>query len=272
VHKKIAIVIITVLMLLLVGCSGSENNSKSGVPSNSSTTSSNNSETNNTNDNTVATDDKVEEAFEDFKDGKPARMSGNSSKEFRITMEEGGYYLRMKTKDLWNGLIDVSIKSATSGYGVTMYSRLSSGKDEDGWHVYERIEHMYSTDENIFVVEAEGPYIIEIHKLPLSSGNKDLPLKFKGSGTMAVGPVASEGSITLKAKTADAKQAGFVINVMDATTGETTNIAYMNVDLETKAVTNEIDITETVDLAGPGSYFFHVTANMDCEWELELSK
>lgn len=269
-YKKIIIIIVIVLMLLLASCSGNENDSKASVSSNISTNESHSSDNINAEDNNISTKAKVEEAFEDFQDGKPAKMSGNSSKEFTLMMEEGGYYLRMKTKDLFNGLNSVDVKSAESGYSIGMYSSLSSGKDEDGWYVYERIEHWYSTGETIFMVEAEGPYIIEVYKLPMSSGNRDLPLNFKGSGTMAVGPVSSEESITIKAKTADARQAGFVIEVVDATTGQMANIAYMNVDMETKESINEVDITETVELAGTGVYFIHVTSNKDCEWELEI--
>jgi len=177
----------------------------------------------------------------------------------------------MKTKDMSKGLKSVELKSATSGMGLPIYTALGSGKDSDGWLVYERVEHMYSDDDNIFIIEAEGPYVIEVYKLPMAS-NKSLPISYKGSGTAALGPFEAEGSITFKAKSSNAKQAGFIADVKDGITGETVHIGYMNINMETKELINEFDITETYELEGSGVYFIHITSNIHCEWEVEISQ
>jgi len=266
-YKKIIAVLMVTLMILMTGCGGSDTNTNTNTNSQVNNSNNQSEDSNNNNDSS-----KAEETFENFGEGKPAKMTGSGNKEFNLKMEEGGYYILMKTKDIPKGLTAVEIKSASSGMGVPMYASIGSGKDEDGWYVYERIEHWYSDDDNIFVVEAEGPYIIEVYKLPMTSGEKALPISFKGSGTKAIGPLSSDGSLTIKAKSSDAKQAGFVLNTIDGTTGQTIENVYMNINLDTHEVVNEFDITETVEVQGSGVYFIHITSNMNCQWEVEISQ
>lgn len=61
-------------------------------------------------------------------------------------MPESGFKLVMKTKNLSKGLKGLDIVSASSKIGLPFFISAGAGKAEDGWYVYERVEHMYGTD------------------------------------------------------------------------------------------------------------------------------
>lgn len=264
-NKTIANGLIIVILLFLTGCGKSSN------PVQAPSSQLPNNEQQKSVTQTKDSKAKVEEAFVDFQDGKPAKLSGNGSKEFKLTMPKGGYKLVMKTKDLVKGLNRLEIIGTKSNMGIPVFTSAGAGKADSDWYVYERVEHIYSSDEYIFKVQAEGPYMIEIYKLPLASGNVALPLTNKGVGTRAIGPFAFNDPLTIKLKTADANEAGFSAKLIEASTAEKTNSVYANIDLKTKKFMNTVDVSQKVTPTVSGSYFLLIEANSNCEWETEIS-
>ncbi|HHT68338.1 MAG TPA: hypothetical protein GXZ85_03665 [Firmicutes bacterium] len=207
----------------------------------------------------------VPETFVNFGENEPARISGDEDATYNIFMEEGPYLFRMKSKDVFEGLNRVKM-------GVTLYSWQGAGLDESGWHVYESIHDWYSSGENEIVIEAEGEYEIEIHRLPLTDSPQKLPKTWSLLGTRVVGPFEAAANLTFKIRTEDAKNAGFLVRLLDAETGLLIENLYINVDPETRQGINTVDTEVAVDLSGPGRYLVEVGCNRECYWEVSASE
>lgn len=270
-NKKISFGLILILMLLVTACGKDTYSPNSPQPASSS----NQAESSQPQKGAVEAPKsnlaQVEEALTSFQGDQPAKMSGNGNKEFKLAMHEGGYKLVMKTKDLTKGLKGLDLVSASSNIGVPMFASAGAGKSDADWYVYERVERMYSTDDTIFKVQATGPYAIEVYKLPLPSGNVALPLSIKGKGTKALGPFATSSPLVVKLKTSDAKNAGFMVNLADAITGEQAESVYMNVDMSTQKIINNVDVSQKLTPSSSNSCLLKIEANGNCEWEVEIS-
>lgn len=267
--KKITIGIVIVIFLFVTACGKSTKtlSNPEQAPINQTANSNQQKSVTDTNGSKA----KVEEAFVDFQEGKPAKLSGNGNKEYKLTMTKGGFKLVIKTKDLQKGLNRLEIINAKSNMGIPVFTSAGAGKADSDWYVYERVEHINSSDEYILKVQAEGPYMIEIYKLPLASGNVALPLIIKGSGTRAIGPFAFNNPLTIKLKTANANEAGFSAKLIEASTAEKTKSVFANIDMKTKKAINNFDVRQEVTPTGSGSYFLLIEANSNCEWETEIS-
>ncbi|AET66131.1 hypothetical protein Desor_0427 [Desulfosporosinus orientis DSM 765] len=258
-NKKIAIGICVIVLLFVTACGKSTGTSSGTQPQKSSA------------ETLKSNADQVEETFNDFKGNQPAKMSGSSDNEFKLAMPEGGYKIVMKTKDLSKGLKGLDLVSASSNIGVPLFISASAGKSEEDWYVCERVEHMNSSDDTLFKVQASGPYVIEVYKLPLASGNVALPLSMNGKGTRALGPFTASTPLKIKLKTSDSKNAGFMVNLMDASSGKQSASVYTNIDMDTQKLINQTDVSKELTLTGSGSYFLMIEANGGCEWETVIS-
>lgn len=250
--KKI-LLLATIMVVLLAACGGNTPNDP--IPPG------------NDGNNDSGKGNEVEEVFADFQGSNPAKMSGNSDKQYTITMTKGSFLFVMKTKDQIKGLTNVSV-----GGSPVLSGNIGAGKDDSGWYIYESIQRWYSDGSSAVDVKAKGPFEILIYKFPLPENSLTLPGNWHGKGTRVVGPFSCGSALTVKVKTEDAQLAGFTVDLYDAADGLRVESVYTNVNLSTGEAANQFDTEVSLNPSGSGNYVMLICANGDCSWEIQASE
>jgi hypothetical protein len=199
-------------------------------------------------------------------------IKGTSDYEFSMTLEEASYLVTYKEKapgSLKNFQCYSDFLSIWLDY--MPYSIMALR--ESNWYEGSVIEESTSNYTWRFKVTASGEYQIEFHKIPLSKTAVNLPQNFSGAGATVFGPVAISGSASFTIDCSDAKQAGFVVSLFNASTGaELLSPEYKPLYVNLDSNDNGINvINTTITKSGlSGIYLIEVHANMFATYTLNI--
>ena len=199
-------------------------------------------------------------------------IKGTSDFEFSMTLEEASYLVSYKEKapgSLKNFQCYSDFLSSWLDYMPFSIMALR----ESNWYEGSVIQESTSNYTWKFKVIASGEYQIEFHKLPLSKTAVTLPQNFSGAGATVFGPVAISGNTSFTINCSDAQQAGFMVSLFNATTGEELlspgyKPLYVNLDSNDNAINN---ISTTITKSGlSGTYLIEVHTNLYANYTLNI--
>lgn len=195
-------------------------------------------------------------------DGDNFKITGSQNGNLKANIKKGGYIIEYKHKGY-----NFKFNSMTGGK-----MQLNPGGQypdaTTGWAQFSTVEKFYSEGELEFSVEAGDEYEINFKKLPLSASADSVPKTYTGKGLKVVGPMSLKaGQVNLKISAPDLNNAGFTVDLVDATTG--TSGAF---SVPTGIENNKIDTTLPLTIDTAGDYLLEVSANGNTEWTVEVSQ
>lgn len=196
-------------------------------------------------------------------------ISGSSGGKFPVHMEEGNYLLKFRYKGTDSGFNVKPVSS--SGMSVPLMTSGAMGATGDGWSQMSRVNHWYSTDDETWEITAKAPYVVEIITLPMAGNPDSTPKTYTGNGWTAMGPISLKaGTATVHAKTDDTHSAGFMLSLMDSSTGNSAGSILDN--LNGGSLSKTVDKTAQVTVPQDGVYFLELNTNGLTSWEVSVSQ
>jgi hypothetical protein len=200
-------------------------------------------------------------------------VKGSGNYEFTIEVDAAAYLITFKEKAQGN-LDNVEIDIPIMGGWVDWMPWSIMALRSSSWYEGATIQS-YSKKQTLkFNATATGAFEVTFEKLPLSKAAVNTPQTFTGAGSTFFGPVTISNNGTLTITCSDACQAGFTVNIVDATNGNmlvnTDNTAlYSNYDMATSKLTNNISVVKT-KTGLSGNYFIWVSANMNANYTVQV--
>jgi hypothetical protein len=198
-------------------------------------------------------------------------IKGTSNYEFTMGMEDCSYLVNYKEKEMGN-LNNFEEYSDLLGMWMTYIPSSIMALRSSGWYEGSVINVTYSGTYR-FRVTASGDYQIEFHKIPLSTSPVGLPQDYSGAGGTVFGPFSASGTVSFDISCPDAQQAGFMVQLFSATTGEEVlstgyKPLYVNLDANNNGINN---INTTVTKTGlSGSYLVSVETNLYADYTVSI--
>lgn len=190
-------------------------------------------------------------------------IKGSSNYEFSMSTE-GAVYLVIYKEKAKGSLKNLEMYVDFYGEWTSLMPQSFMALRDNGWYEGSIIQS-YGAGNFDYKVTAVSDYQIEFHKLPLSKTAESLPKTYTGAGGTVFGPVSISSDATFVITCADANQAGFTVELVEATTGEKIynpgyKPLYVNLDENSNAINN---INTTITKYGlSGNYLIAVNANI----------
>ena len=200
-------------------------------------------------------------------------ITGCSTIEPTITFGTEGYLLTICEKTY--GCVDKFevYQTAFSTY-QNVKAGMASALREDGWYsqsdIWTNLQGSWK-----WKTTATDTYKIIFAKLPLRKTVVSAPQTYATKGRTVLGPVNLSGNVSFDVTCADAKQAGFTVELFDATTGskivDNDGIAVLNlVNYENGQSINNYHKVVNLNLSN-ANYLIQVSANKDAAWEVKVN-
>jgi hypothetical protein len=181
-------------------------------------------------------------------------------------MIEGGYYLSFKFLDdlqftLENNTdINEGLVSRSNAFDFTngLYNK---------YNMISRVLHWYSTENQTFDIEANGPFQVVISRLP--SGIVVYPQQLANSiGWIALYPPIryNAGTANFSVVCSYTKQAPFSAVLKDGSSGYTLSIIAMN--NEDGSLSKDVNVIKTLNIPKNGSHIIEVRADRNANYSI----
>jgi len=199
-------------------------------------------------------------------------ISGSSNYEFSMAMEDASYMVTFREKEIGN-IEDYSIWVEIFGGWTNLLPGSSFALNTStNWYEGSDITKFTDSDTYKYKIIANGDYEIIYEKLPLTKTTVAAPQNYSGMGRKVFGPVTLSENTTFIISCADAKQAGFTIELYTSLGAEILDadyhVLYVNLDGNSNAI-NTIDKTLSRTLAA-GEYLINVDANYLSEYTIKV--
>ncbi|RPJ60716.1 MAG: hypothetical protein EHM23_09475 [Acidobacteria bacterium] len=188
------------------------------------------------------------------------KISGSQSGSVKVPAEQGGYLIKYRHKGFG---LKLELNSPMGPMNMVPGGQYAGS---DGWAVFEDLTSFREAGEQQYQITATEPFEIQFVKLPGDDAPDAPPKTYSGNGLKVVGPFSLKaGSASFKVNCPDLKQAGFVAELYDATTGQNKGM----IALGTSASVAE---TKKLQVPSAGDYLVKVNANGRAEWTIEVSQ